>query len=631
MNGMKKINQLENGKKCGILIVALLLAVVFVEYICNYQLLKYRNDVQNLEIVQTTDKKKQIIQCEFLEPQYIGKLRISGVFADEQTYRLQYNYVNGFDSQEMISISDKAYPDYPEAWSPVNQKLTSFTITFSDCETVEIAQVQSVTRPEINVCRCLFTALIVILGGSIVLFGTELLKYLHYYFVIYALGFGLLMNFGAGAKYTTWDEPVHFASMYMLSYGEMVEWNTAARMICDSGMPDANTKEELAMMKVHLNQQAGLNIESVQNQSSFLNRSQWIYFPMVMFYRLGRTVGLTFSNCYLFGRLGNLLSYIVIGAWAIRITRRRKILTAAVLMFPTAVFQASMYTYDGIIVAMLTLASVLLMNELGKEKEPYDKKAIAAMTCLVFAVSLIKPVYLPLLLLLLALKKKNTKKTVVFAVMLVAIVIFILSLFFMPSVIEAFHGNLMHGADSRGGETGIAAQLLSMITHPFESVRLMLHEMLTMDNFRNLALKGMDDYMPTNLMLLNLGNLGCIKDEWSLVLIPLLLLLFLVVPEKWDMQGRHGIRKIFGWSLLLCVMAVWGAMYLCFTPVGASSIGGVQARYFIPIMVPIGYFFWNNRIAIQMKELNYNRIILGGILLLMGECVWQLVIVNRCV
>ena len=159
----------------------------------------------------------------------------------------------------------------------------------------------------------------------------------------------------------------------------------------------------------------------------------------------------------------------------------------------------------------------------------------------------------------------------------------------------------------------------------------MAYQMFTMDNFRNLAIKGMDDYLPTNLMLLNFANLGCIKDEWSLILIPLLLLIFFVSPEEWNHNHGYHVKWITGISVFLSVLAVWVSMYLFFTPVGSSVISGVQARYFIPLLLPAGYFFWNNRIEMHIRETQYNQVVLSGILLLMGECIWQLVIVNRCI
>lgn len=618
--------------KCWVLLAVLVIAAVFgVEMLSNRKALKYREDGLELQVTQNTKKGKRIVEYVFSEPHYVGKLRICGEFLEEQAYTLEYTFLNGFEAEETKRIKDRVYPYYSEAWSPVNQMVTSLKLTFPDAEKAEITQVQAVTVPEINGYRCVFVALVTGMAGCIFLFGKKLQKYLHWIFVVYAIGFGLLMNAGAGPKYTTWDEPVHFYNVYTLSYGENVEWNEAARILYEGGLPEVNTREELRLMKAYLDQRAEVSIGSEVSQNSFLKRDQYIYFPMAALFKLGRMAGLTFSNVYMLGRLGNLFLYVILGALAIRLSQKRKIVAAAVLMFPTSVFQASMYTYDGIIVAMLTLAGVLLANEVQRKTEKHSMAAVLGIIGLILLPSLIKPVYLPLLLFLLLLKKnRNRKITILFTGVLVAVVVVIMLMILLPSILAALDGDLMYGADIRGGETGVMAQLLSMVSHPLESIRLLVHQMLTMDNFRNLALAGMDDYLPTNLMLLNLGNLGCIKDEWSLILIPLLLLIFLVSPEKWEHDDTHKVKWISACSLLLCITAIWGAMYLFFTPVGASTIGGVQARYFIPLLFPIGFLLWNNRIELHVREVTYHKMVLYGVLLLMGQCVWQLVVVNRC-
>ena len=618
-------------KKWVLLLFIMLCMVTGVETVSNYNAWKYQDNGLELPMEQKTEKGKLVVESLFSEPHYVGKLRLLGVFQEEQEYIIEYQYVNGFEKTETKKLKDNVYPYYSEAWSPINEKLESVKITFPDSEKVQISQLQVVTVPVINGYRCFFVALITGLTGYIFLYKTRIRKNLHWFFVIYVLGFGVLINVSAGPKYTTWDEPVHFRNIYTLSYGKNIEWNEASRMLYDGGLPKVNTTEELRLMKAYMDQQSEISNGSEENWNTFWKRDQFIYVTMAAMLKLGRSMGMTFSNSFLLGRMGNLLLYAVLGCVAIWLCRKRKMVAASVLMFPTSVFQASMYTYDGIIVGILTLAFVLLVNEAEKKDIKHSKAAIAGIVLLVFLASMIKPLYFPLLLCLLVLRKnKNRKKTVLFISVFVVLLIAILAVFFLPSVMAAINGDLMYGADTRGGETGLIAQLLSMLSHPMESIKMMIQQMLTMDNFRNLAVRGMYFYLGTNLMLLNLGNLGCIKDEWSLVLIPLLILIFLVSPEKWEHENTCRIKIITGCSIFLCVIAVWAAMYLFFTPVGLSKINGVQARYFIPLMFPAGYLFWNNKIEVHIKEVTYHRIVLYGILLLMGACTWQLVILNRC-
>lgn len=626
-------NRKNNGWKKLILLITVIIALaILVEAVSNYNAWRYREDALELPIVQKTEKGKQIIEYVFSEPKYVGKFCLSGEFLEEQEYVLEYQFVNGFDKTETKKIKDTVYPYYSEAWSPINNKVESVKITFPDSEKVKITQLQTVTIPGINGYRCFFVMLITGLTGYVFLYGNKLRKNLHWMFIVYVLGFGILINTAAGPKYTTWDEPVHFRNIYTLSYGDTIEWTEASRMLYDGGLPNANTTQELRLMKAFMDQQAEIGNGNEENWNTFLKRDQFIYFSMSVMLKLGRAVGLSFSNSFLLGRMGNLLVYAILGSLAIWLCRKRKIVAAAVLMFPTSVFQASTYTYDGIIVAMLTLAAVLLINEAEIESEKYNWIRILTAVVLILLTSLIKPVYLPILLLLLIFRKKTDRKTTVVWIGLILIAfVMILAIFFIPLITAAINGNVMYGADARGGETGVIAQILSMLRHPLESIRVMAYQMFTMDNFRNLAIKGMDDYLPTNLMLLNFANLGCIKDEWSLILIPLLLLIFFVSPEKWNHNHGYHVKWITGISVFLSVLAVWVSMYLFFTPVGSSVISGVQARYFIPLLLPAGYFFWNNRIEMHIRETQYNQVVLSGILLLMGECIWQLVIVNRCI
>jgi uncharacterized membrane protein len=47
---------------------------------------------------------------------------------------------------------------------------------------------------------------------------------------------------------------------------------------------------------------------------------------------------------------------------------------------------------------------------------------------------------------------------------------------------------------------------------------------------------------------------------------------------------------------------VWLAMYLAFTPVGSKVINGVQARYYLPLLLPIYLCICPETLQIQMKK-----------------------------
>lgn len=616
-------------------LIAALIVAAFFEFFCNYDEIRNQYTPQKLQISQSVKDGKLKIKTELPKNIYVSKLKLQGIFYKNVNYNVKITYINKFGKKESEKIRDKAYSYFSDAWSPINRKLTKMEIIFPKGEQVQINGVWVQCEPAINWYRITFVGLVIFI--AFLLFGTRKLfiQKLEYLFVVYSLGFGVLMIAVVGPQCMTWDETVHYANVYMLCYEDAQEWDKASWANWHGELPDVNTLEELAMLKTYVNQQSEDMVSKEVTSSAFLRRGQYIYYPMVIFYRLGRMMSLSFSTVFMMGRIGNLLVCVLMGFLSVRLAKKRKVLVAAILMFPTVLFQECMYTYDGMVVGCTVLGCVLWMNEINRGNRGINKGKVVLGGLLFFMASLIKPVYLPLLLLLLALpnrKLRINKRFCAIAGGMIVLSGMVLSVFLLPSICAAIGGDLTYGADVRGGDTGIIAQCLSMLRHPLESIAMFIREMLTMDNLRNVGIPEMDDYLPTNLMLLNLAKFGSSKDEWSLVLIPLLLLLFLISPQKPQFNGKSRRTRA---ALLAAVsasgLAIWGAMYLTFTPVGYSGINGVQARYFIPLLLPAGYLFWNDRIEMKIKEMTYTKIVLGTILLLTGQCIYQLMILKRCI
>lgn len=72
--------------------------------------------------------------------------------------------------------------------------------------------------------------------------------------------------------------------------------------------------------------------------------------------------------------------------------------------------------------------------------------------------------------------------------------------------------------------------------------------------------------------------------------------------EQNEPKNIKTIRVVNGIAVVCSVALVWIAMYLAFTPIGADAIEGVQARYFIPLLLPAAYTLWNNRIQIKVQS-----------------------------
>ena len=166
-------------------------------------------------------------------------------------------------------------------------------------------------------------------------------------------------------------------------------------------------------------------------------------------------------------------------------------------------------------------------------------------------------------------------------------------------------GNITFGGDSRGGDTGVVRQIVSMIKHPWASVKLMLVSVFKFDNFRNLGYDTADNFFFGNLMCLNFAHNGILSDKWSASTAPNMYNIIVVQKHQSEtVRGRHSMSMLNKFIVLIAVAGtiflVWLALYLDFTPVGAEYIAGVQARYYLPLLYLGALLFTGRKVTIQL-------------------------------
>ena len=121
------------------------------------------------------------------------------------------------------------------------------------------------------------------------------------------------------------------------------------------------------MMKNNLDEEAKKDAGSYEVPRGIKNYIT--HFPMILAYHFGEKIGLSYTDNYILGRMGNLIFCAAITAFAIFIAHRKKILIAVVGIMRTVIFQSSMYTYDGVCFSGITLGVVLCGKELERKKE----------------------------------------------------------------------------------------------------------------------------------------------------------------------------------------------------------------------------------------------------------------------
>lgn len=159
-----------------------------------------------------------------------------------------------------------------------------------------------------------------------------------------------------------------------------------------------------------------------------------------------------------------------------------------------------------------------------------------------------KAVYIPLILVMLLLprvQKMKKKYKVIFWIGILTILGLVLMTFVLPVFSNTIAGNVSFGGDSRGGDTSVVRQILSMIQHPWATIKLLVTDILRFDNFRNLGDPSSSNYFVGNLMFLNFGALGVLSHKWVMLLLPVLLLTLIYRDKQDSVISYSSLYRLF--------------------------------------------------------------------------------------
>lgn len=591
-------------------VITILLITAAVELIANIHALQGGYDSldisEKIELIEENGEEKYQIRFKPEAPVYVRKICLSGSFPENTFYRITTKEVNGFDAVETGKYSDKIGTYFSSYYTNLNRKVKSLKITMKKPEGMELTGVTLSNRAGVNQFRML-SVLVILSLLYCAMFEPAFLKKTEWYFAVYALAFGILLIVFAQPVCNSWDEQAHFKNVYTISGGRTVTWTQAAWDTAERTNFRCNTKEEYAQLRA-LMEQRDDEIAVVAERPTLRIPHQFIsYLPMALFVWAGKLLHLPFAALFALGKLGNLLFYVTVMFWAIRLAKEKKLLLTFLAMTPTLLFLATAYTYDSVIFSLLTLGCVLWCRETFYAKERMHMPSVIAAGLLFLFGSLSKPVYLPFVLLMLLLpqirRQKKKVKAALGAGLLLAVALVTL-LFVLPVVSNALSGDFSYGGDIRGGDTSVAGQAVSMLRHPWESMKLVAGSVFHLENFRNLGNAGSDSYFFLNLMMLNYSSMGTLSDKWCILLLPLLTLLFLYREDgEGDRSAYRLVEKTVIWLVLLAsVLLIWISMYLTFTPVGSEEIAGVQTRYYLPLLYLLSLLFPGGKIRLQIKE-----------------------------
>lgn len=628
----------------GLYIVFIVAITVLMEIIFfNFRGLKKENRIKEeynitdaqVETSDIDDNYSFLISLE--KTTYISKMRINwDKIADGRSYTAVV-YENPFGKEETEYIPVCFYDKLEFSVVPIKKKIKEIKIVIPKYLYESESPILNVTlenKFEMNKYRMCF--IFIVLTGILLIFGNDR-KWIseEHLFAIIVLFSGILIINATGFRFTGWDEATHFMQTYKLSYGsDQMRISEGILFLRENNILEVNSLEERQAVISYVNQ---LDQNELSQEETFdypfvyANRA---YLVPALFLKIGRILKFNLFQIFFMGRLGNLLSYILLMYFAIKYAKKYKLAMVILSLLPTNVFQACMYTYDSIVFAAITLGLVLWYNEYSSNEKLNWKRTLLSIFFIIWG-SFSKAVYVPVLLvwfILPASKFENKKEQRIFSGLLLALFVLMMSTFILPMLTNTISNNISFAGDERGGETGAVGQFVSILKHPVSYVRLFLESITSLTNFRNFGSIITDDFMAINLACLNFGTLGCMPDKFSMVIWPMLLLLLFSGREKNQEQEnmKRSHRILLAGITVMVISLIWTALYLSFTPIGDYYIDGVQARYYLPLLFIFIIMFSNKKIVLNMGIDHYKKIMMTGSCYLLFWGIYHFVINGIC-
>lgn len=295
-------------------------------------------------------------------------------------------------------------------------------------------------------------------------------------------------------------------------------------------------------------------------------------------------------------RAGNVIVSTAIIAAAIWLVPFGRWCLALFALLPMAVFLRGSSSGDPISTALAFLLFALIVH-LGWSAERPRGPVIAAMLITIVLVALTKPGYCALALLSVAVpihRFPSRRRAILFHLSVWLAVAAGAALFFMwlasnapPPTVEGTAA--LEPRETLAGSIDPGAQLSLMVSQPFDVLRTLMTDLIRHGPRYLAHFIGRLGWLDTPLPLPLLGG-------YCLALVVILLTTTAAAAEI-----TFRTRLLAALILLATLLGISLTMYLVWTPVGASTVEGVQGRYFHPIAPLVILLFANRRFALRGK------------------------------
>ena len=344
---------------------------------------------------------------------------------------------------------------------------------------------------------------------------------------------------------------------------------------------------------------SGQNYEKAQSLHAPVNTIPTVYFLPATGITAARIMGLNSIYLVLFGRMANLILFILFGTLGIYFMPKFKEFIFLVSLLPTTIELAASYSYDAVMISsMIFFVSYVFF--LAHEKKEFDIKDLVIVSLIAGLVLPCKMVYFPMLLMLFSIPLykfkfrgkvdgKIKKENIAFF-LASAVVVFLSWVFAMYLVNRTTVVGYSTSNTSSLEWAGEESYTIGYVLHnKLKAVKLFYNTLLLQLEYYHKTMFG--------------AYLGHADDVVGIPYIGFLVLnigmIFSVFGEAKEKQLLVKERVLTGISIFFVIFLVLLSMLIAWTPISSEFIEGVSGRYFIPVLLPLLMICRNNKIAIK--------------------------------
>lgn len=425
-----------------------------------------------------------------------------------------------------------------------------------------------------------------LIANAVVICGTIcFIKYrkyfchnLHKAFLLLSLIFGIafILVFPR-TVYVLPDDQIHFRNAYFFM-SDTIELKGEFSAIESKGFTNLGTRAGFSEMAGIYENIDGIGENIIDGEYHISESPQLynriVYLPFYIGFKLSDALHLTATKSLVVAKICNLIYYIALVYFAIKISGRFSKVFFLVGLLMCNIFLATQFSYDPVVTANLFLAIGCFLH-IMQTKNPSSKYLLGFVIATVIG-SLAKAVYCPLLLLVLLIPNDKfdcKKRAIVFKICTMFVMLVLASVFVLPML----GGNL--ASDIRGGNTSVSGQIDFLLHNPLKAIIIAAYYIGgRLPDYVILGATG--TYMGSGLVYEVCQSITSIIG--ITILLVLLRATFTTYLDKSIITNRLKIGLALIYTIIIGSITM--SMYLGFTEVGSMYISGVQPRYFVPVL-----------------------------------------------